>query len=115
MGYPSMVRRFTGSSTSTGSVTLKQYDVGFSVDNGSTSVYVADTPLTTWDIQIGGAATVTIQGNEGNPDTAGDWYDISTVTASGVVKDDRHTTFTRVKVDSYTSGSVNVRLAASEA
>lgn len=111
----SMVRRFTGNRSSTGSVVLTQHPVGFYTDAGSTSVYVADTPLTTWDIQISGAATVTIQGNEGDPDTAGDWYDISTVTASGVVKDDRHTTFTRVQVDAYTSGSINVRLAASEA
>lgn len=111
----SMVRRFTGSATSTGSIVLKQHPVGFFEDTGSTSVYVADTPLTTWDVQIGGAATVTIQGNEGDPSVAGDWYDISTVTSSSVTKDDRHTTFTRVKVDAYTSGSVEIRFAASEA
>lgn len=110
----SMVRRFTGSSTSTGSITLKQHPVGFFADEGNTSVYVADTPRTTWDIQIGGAATVSIQGNEGDPSVAGDWYDISTVSASGVVKDDRHVTFTRVNVDAYTSGTIAVRLAASE-
>ena len=115
MSYPSMVRKFTGSSTSTGTIALKLENIGFYSDDGTAAVYVADTPLTTWDIQIGGAATVSIQGNEGDPDAAGDWYDISTVSASGVVKDDRHTTFTRVKVDSYTSGTVAVRLAASEA
>ena len=114
MSYPSMVRRLQGSASGTGAVVLKQNPVGFFDDAGSTSAYVADTPLISWDVQIGGAATVTIQGNDGDPSTAGDWYDISTVTSSSVVKDVRHTTFTRVNVDAYTSGSVVVKLAASQ-
>lgn len=114
MGYPAMVRKMGGTRNSTGLITLKQDPVGFFVDQGSTSVYVADTPLTTWDIQLTGTATVSVQGNEGNPTVAADWYDISTINSSGVVKDSRHTTFTRVNVDAYTSGTVTVRLSASQ-
>ena len=112
MSYPTMVRNFTASSTSTGSMTFKQQDIGFSEDAGIAALYVADTPLRSFDVQIGGAATVVIEGNNWDPDSSSDWYQISSVTSSSYINSEEEAKFVRARVSAYTSGSVEVRFVS---
>ena len=109
MGYPSMTRNFRAEATATGNMDFNQQSVGFFVDVGRENIYAGDVDDWNFDVQIGGAATVKIQGNNWDPDTAADWYDISSVTSSSIVQKGNYAAkFLRANVSSYTSGSVIV-------
>lgn len=64
-------------------------------------------------VEITGTATVVLQGNAGDPDT-GVWFNMHTpLTATGVAHfSDGAARFVRANVTSYTSGTVNVQIAA---
>ena len=106
------MRKFSGSTTASGTVTLKQDAVGFFTDSGSSDVWVGQFPYKTADVSVGGAATVAIQGCVGDPSVSGNWYDISSVSASGFLRWVGVDEFVRANVTSYTSGTVSVRLSA---
>jgi len=112
MSYPVMTRNFQASSTSTGTMTFTQQSVGFYSDPGVQSVYVADTPLRSFDVQIGGAATVAIEGNNYDPDSSSDWYALSSVTSSSLINFEEEAKFVRARVSAYTSGSVDVKFVS---
>lgn len=112
MSYPTMTRNFEASSTSTGTLTFTQQSVGFYDDAGVDAIYVADTPLRSFDVRIGGAATVVIEGNNWDPGTAADWYTISTATLSTVINSEEQAKFVRARVSAYTSGDVDVKFVS---
>jgi len=112
MSYPTMTRNMEASSTSTGSMTFTMQEPGFYSDSGRTALYVADTPLRSFDVQIGGAATVVIEGNNWDPDSSSDWYQISSVTSSSYINSEEEAKFVRARVSAYTSGSVDVKFVS---
>ena len=112
MSYPVMTRNLEASSTSTGMLTFTQQSVGFSQDAGVEAIYVADTPLRSFHVQIGGAATVVIEGNNWDPDTAGDWYSIASTTTSTEINSEEQAKFVRARVSAYTSGDVDVKFVS---
>lgn len=110
MGYPSMTRNFLATATDTGTLNFKLQEVGFFTDEGRENIYVADVNDWSMIIDVGGGATVTIQGNDWDPDDATQWADISTVSSNSVVQKGNYAVkFLRASVDSHTSGTVEVQ------
>jgi len=112
MSYPAMTRNLKGvQQSATGTVTFKQQQVGF-FDGGEAiqSVYVADTPLKSFQVTLGGAATVVIEGNDWDGDQSGSWYSISSTTSSTAIKLEQESKFLRARVSAYTNGTVDVSM-----
>lgn len=113
MNYPAMTRNFRGTATSVSNVKFKLQEPGFYTSQEYEALYVADTPVQVFDVQLGGgAATVVIEGNEWNPDTSADWYSISTSTGDFQVQLEEQHKFVRARVSAYTSGTVTVNFTS---
>jgi len=78
------------------------------------NVLTEDTPFKSVAVQIAGTATVTLQGTNGDPDTAGEWFDLSSTSSSALLSSTIPTRFIRANVTSHTSGDVDVQLTVSE-
>lgn len=109
MGYPAMTRNFKATSTSTGNLVFKMQQVGFFEDEGREAIYVGDVSDWSFTVDVGGGATVSIQGNNWDPDDASLWNTISTVSSASVIqRGDYGAKFLRANVSAITSGTVEV-------
>lgn len=114
MSYPVMTRNLKAvQKTATGTCVFKQQAVGF-FDGGEAiqSIYVADTPVKSFQVILSGAATVVVEGNDWDGDQSGSWYAVSSVTSSGAIKLEQESKFLRARVSAYTSGNVDVNFVA---
>lgn len=109
MGYPAMTRNFKATATDTGNLVFKMQEVGFFDDAGREAIYVGDVSDWSFTVDVGGGATVSIQGNNWDPDDASLWNTISSVSSGSVIqRGDYGAKFLRATVDSFTSGTVEV-------
>lgn len=109
MGYPGMTRNFVAESSASGVMVFRVNEVGFFEDAGRDNIYAGDVSDWNFNVNVGGAATVVIQGNLNDPSVEEQWFDISSVTSSSVVqRGDYGVKFLRANVGPYTSGSVTV-------
>lgn len=75
-------------------------------------VFVEDTPTRTVDVDIAGTGSVDLQGCNGDPSSAGNWFTIQTVATSTVVYDNTALRFLRISVTSL-AGDLRVAISAS--
>jgi hypothetical protein len=106
---------WTGTATTAGAITF--WTTGLPGDlasrlPGSDRIFTLTMPNKTFHVDIvSGPAEVTLQANEGDPDEAGDWYSIASVTAAGVTVDNNVRKFVRALVVT-PGGGITVRLSA---
>jgi len=110
-------RSFSGTTDAAGVVPLYFTALPDHLQTAETAVenvLTEDTPFKTMSVQIGGTATVTLQGTAGDPDEASQWFDIGSVSSSDIVTSSIQTRYIRANVTSYTSGDVDVQISVSE-
>lgn len=77
--------RYRGTATTTGMVTMRP-DPDYTRGKADWSAWMGVTPYRRFALQVDGLdGTVELQGNNGRPDVAGEWYTLDTITADGVV------------------------------
>ena len=102
----SYFRRYRGEATATGVMPIVQYP-DFSNGKDQINAYLGVMGVRQIALQIDGLdGTVELQGNNGNPNTAGEWYTIEELAADGrIIKLDDPVDFIRVNVTAITSGT----------
>lgn len=100
-------RRYRGEATATGVVTLAQHP-DFSNGKDEITAYLGVMGVRHMALQVEGLdGTIELQGNNGNPNTAAEWYTVGELTADGrIVVNEDAINFVRVNVTAISSGTV---------
>jgi acyl CoA:acetate/3-ketoacid CoA transferase alpha subunit len=116
-----ITRNYVGTLTGTGAVPLQQGGLpahlraaGSGIPGVSQPtkgyVFAEDTRNKSLTVDLG-TATVALEGCNGDPTVAGDWFALETaISADGVISTSKPAKFVRANVTAHTSGAVNVRL-----
>jgi hypothetical protein len=83
-------------------------DPDYSMGKEEWSAWIAVMGVTRFSLQVTGlSGVVKLQGNNGNPAEAGEWYDLETLNADGeAVVAEEAVSFIRVNKSTHTSGTV---------
>ena len=104
MGY---WRRFKGTAAASGVVAMNP-DPDYSMGKEQWDAWIGVMGVRRISLQADGLdGAVLLEGNNGDPDTAGEWYTLDTLNADGaVIVADEAVSFVRVNKSVHTSGTV---------